>query len=59
MKHGDIGGGGEGSSHMARPHPPKKAQTIRIRNSLEESQGGKLQPGALTGGAGAPGQRSS
>lgn len=60
MKHGDIGGsGGEGSSHTARPHPLKKAQTIRTRNSLEESQGGKLQPGPLTGGAGAPGQRSS
>lgn len=60
MKHGDIGGwGGEDSSHTACPHPPKKAQTIRIRNSLEESQGGKLQPGPLTGGAGAPGQRSS
>lgn len=59
MKHGDIGGsGGKGSSHTARPHPPKKAQTIRTRNSLEASPGGKLRPGPLTGGARAPARRS-
>lgn len=60
QKTGSRGRGAGGGAPHTQPIPTlqKNAQTIRTRNSLEESQLAKLRPGPQAGDARAPGRRS-